>query len=158
MPDSTPSPASVASSSRAEHFAVEADPLDLAHEFGAVGGVAHGGGRDDLRLLDLHVVEQQPEALSAASALSRASFGKAAGPLEPGAEAGQHLFVEDRRRDPRRPGIDDEPDRVRPDVDDRRRARPVASAHRPRWKRSLGTLRPFFSAWPRPDSAGLDMK
>ena len=30
--------------------------------------------------------------------------------------------------------------------------------YRPRWKRSLGTLRPFFSAWPRPDNDGLDMR
>ena len=32
------------------------------------------------------------------------------------------------------------------------------TAYRPRWKRSLGTLRPFFSACPRPDSDGLVMK
>jgi len=36
-----------------------------------------------------------------------------------GAKAREHLLVEDRGRNPRRPCIDDEPDRVRPDVDDR---------------------------------------
>ena len=34
----------------------------------------------------------------------------------------------------------------------------VSPAYRPRWKRSLGTLRPFFRAWPRPERLGLDMK
>ena len=29
---------------------------------------------------------------------------------------------------------------------------------RPRWKRNLGTFRPFFSAWPRPERLGFDMK
>ena len=33
-----------------------------------------------------------------------------------------------------------------------------SGVYRPRWNRSFGTLRPFFSAWPRPDSDGLDMK
>jgi hypothetical protein len=41
--------------------------------------------------------------------------------VETGAEAGEYFLVEDGRRNTRWPGIDDEPDRVRPDIDDRDR-------------------------------------
>ena len=47
-----------------------------------------------------------------------------AGRLHLAAEAGQHLFVEDRRRAARQPFVGDEPHRVRPDIDDGDR-RPV---------------------------------
>jgi hypothetical protein len=42
-----------------------------------------------------------------------------AGLFEPDAEPGEQFFVEDRCGYALRTGIDDQPDRVRPDVDDR---------------------------------------
>ena len=108
-------------------------------------------------VLHLHVVEQQTKALQCRKRLEPALFGKLAVTLDPGAEPREHLLVEDRRRDPRRSGIDDEADRVGSDVDDRLWLG-MRQNQRPRLKRSLGTLRPFLSAWPRPDRLGFDMK
>ena len=46
----------------AQDLAVEADPVELAHELRSVGGVANGGGRHDAGLLHLHVIDEQLEA------------------------------------------------------------------------------------------------
>ena len=48
------------------------------------------------------------------------------------AEAGEHLFVEDRRQAAGQPLVDDEADRVRADVDDRHRRAVVDAALRER--------------------------
>ncbi len=104
----------------AQHLAVEADVFDRAHELLAILGVADRGRRNHLGVLDLHMVDEQPEAAERGERLGPCILGQRPRPGQAGAEPGQHLFVEDRRRDPRRTGIDDEPDRVRPDVDDGR--------------------------------------
>ena len=61
---------------------------------------------------------------SAVSALLDRVGGEQPGRLHLAAEAGQHLFVEDRRRAAGQPLVDDEAHRVRADIDDRDR-RPV---------------------------------
>jgi hypothetical protein len=48
-------------------------------------------------------------------------FRERSGPIEAATQSRQHLLVEDRRRDALRSGIDDEPDRVRSDVDNANR-------------------------------------
>ena len=94
-----------------------------------------------------------------------------AGRLHLAAEAGQHLFVEDRRRRARQPLVDDEADRVRADIDDGDR-RPVvepalgrigrsiaSSAYAPSTRRRI-RLRgdDSLSDLPRPDRLGFVMK
>ena len=86
--------------------------------------------------------------------------------LEPAGQAAQLLLVEQRRRRARQALVDDQPHRVRPDVDDRDRARAVQPAGRllglrgqrrfVRFRSGLGgsVLRDF----PRPDRLGLVMK
>jgi hypothetical protein len=66
------------------------------------------------------MVEQKAKAPQRRQRLVPRSWPKLPAAVEPGAEPGKDLFVEDRSRDARRPGIDDEADRVRPDVDNRR--------------------------------------
>ena len=90
---------------------------------------------------------------SAASALSRASGESVPRCSRPAPRPASTFSLKIGVGTRGEPGIDDQPDRVRPDVDDRRRVRHCSClrVYRPRWKRSLGTLRPFFSAWPRPD-------
>jgi hypothetical protein len=67
------------------------------------------------------VVDQQPEAPKRRKRPLAPGGVQSSSLVETGAEAGEHFFVEDRRGDARRPGIDDEPNRVRPDIDDRDR-------------------------------------
>ena len=67
------------------------------------------------------MVQKQPETAERRQCLRARLFRQIARMIEAGAKPGQHLLVEDRRWDPRRPGVNDEPDRIRPDVDDRRR-------------------------------------
>ena len=128
-----------------QHLARKADAFDLANELGPVLGVANGGGRDDVGAPDFHMGEQNLESFKRAERLGPRLAGKPARPLEAGAEAREHFLVEDRRRDSCRPGIDDQPHGVRPDVDNRD-GLGGDQPQRPRLKRSLGTLRPFFSA------------
>ena len=59
-------------------------------------------------------------------------LGEQAGREHLAAEAGEHLFVEDRRQAARQPLVDDEADRVRADVDDRDRRAVVDAALRER--------------------------
>src|SRR5438309_3404353 len=81
----------------AQYLAVEADPFDLAHEFGPVLGVADRRGRDDVAPFHLHVSEQKLEALQCSQGLVARPVRKAPGTIDAGAEPGQNLFVEDRR-------------------------------------------------------------
>jgi hypothetical protein len=67
------------------------------------------------------VVDQQAETPKRRKRLLAPGWVEVPRPVEPGAEAGEHFLVEDGRRNTRRPGIDDESDRVRPDIDDRDR-------------------------------------
>ena len=144
----------------ADHPAGQSDRAHFAHEVGAVGGLAHRRGRNHPDGSHMHVVEQSAEALQRPDR-ARSSLGrKRLAPTDSLAQAGQHFLIVQSVARPRRPGIDHQPHRVRSDVDDRNavaRGRTLA-LQRPRSKRSLGTFRPLFKAWPRPDKLGLAMK
>ena len=93
-------------------------PRELAHEVLAVGGVAHGGGRQQVERRHLHVVGERGEAVDVGQRHLDAFRIEAAGGVEAAGQAAQHLFVEHRQRRPACPLVDDETDRVRADVDD----------------------------------------
>ena len=108
--------------------------------------------------------------LSAASAFSTASAASSALGLHLAAEAGQRLFVEQRRRTAGDALVDHEAHRVRTDVDDRRpaahsRAGPAPRDRRPRRASQARSVRRVrlrgddsLSDLPRPDRLGLVMK
>ena len=96
-------------------------PLAAGDELGAVGGVAAGGGGDRPDVLD---AEDAGDGLEAAERLERGSdalLAEPAGRADLAAQAAQHLLVEDRRGASDRALVDDEPHRVRADVDDAHR-------------------------------------
>jgi len=126
-------------------------------KFRTVPGVANGRGGDHASVLHAHVPKQELVPAQRRERLSLAFVGEISVVTKARAQSRHHLLVEDRCGGPLPSGIDDEAHGVRTDVDDcdglARQGR-----YRPRWKRSFGTLRPFFSACPRPDSDGLLMK
>jgi len=65
------------------------------------------------------MIDQKPEAAERRQGLGARPLGQSPMLIGSGAKAREDFLVEDRGRDPRRAGIDDETDRVRPDVDDR---------------------------------------
>ena len=92
-------------------------------QFGAVGSIARGGGGDGAHRVAAHLACQRGEAGERGRGgghrlgIDRAGLGEAA------PQPGQHLLVEQDRRQTRWPLIDDQSDRVRADVDDRRARR-----------------------------------
>ena len=145
-------------------------PVD---EIRAVLRLAGRGGRQHI-----HAARRRPGRTARGSGgtpPSRASTRlgiELAGRDDAAAEAGQHLFVEQHGRRARQPLIDDETDRVRPDVDDRQRSAVLAAGpamqishqlaaasaflRRLNWAMRLGAC--DFSASPRPERLGLVMK
>ena len=89
--------------------------------------------------LHSHVAQEQLVAAQRGERLALALVGHVAVVAETRAEAGHHLLVEDRRGRPLPPRIDDQPDRVRTDVDDcdglcATRLRPIDRAESAAWE------------------------
>ena len=105
-----------------------ADALGLRDEGAAVLGVAAGGGGDRPHPAHVQHVAERAEALERGERDLDRLRRQQPGGLHLAAEAGQHLFVEDRRRRARQPLVDDEPHRVGADVDDRDRRSVVEPA------------------------------
>ena len=93
--------------------------LDLSHEVGTILGIADRSGRNYVRSLDLHVIDQQSETVQSSQCLAATFFWKSFGAIHARTKPREDLLVEDGRRNTRRAGIDHEPHRVRADVDDR---------------------------------------
>ena len=93
-------------------------PVSAAYDAPPVRGVADRRGREDVRVTDSHMVDEQPEPAKRGERLFPRALGEAAGLVEAFAEPRQHFFVEDRDGDAFRAGIDDQSNGVRPDVDD----------------------------------------
>src|SRR5262249_12889800 len=98
------------------------DAFGLSDEFRTVLGVARRRRGDDLDMPCTELLHQRPEPPQRAKrALNRiGSEPTGRGDVTP--EAAQYLLVEQRRRRPPCVFINDEADRVRPDVDHRYRA------------------------------------
>ena len=90
----------------------------LAHEIGAVGGVAHRRGGQQVERRHLHVVGKRGEAVDVGQRHLDAFGIEPAGGVQAARQAAQHLLVEHRQRCAARALVDDEADRVRADVDD----------------------------------------
>ena len=101
-----------------------ADARRLGDEGAPVARVAAGGGGDRPDLAHMQDVAQRAKTLERVERGVDSVRRQQTGRLHLAAEAGQHFFIEDRRRGARQPFIDDEADRVRTDIDDRDR-RPV---------------------------------
>jgi hypothetical protein len=126
----------------------------------AVRGFAHRRRRHHARPHRAHLTRQQAEPLERPQCPGLRLLTEQARFADRAAEPGHHLFVEDHRRNPLRPRIDDEADGVGSDIDDRDRR---LGEHRaqcgPRGSDSfLGTAPLDRNAAPRPDSDGLVMK
>ena len=65
------------------------------------------------------MIDEQAEAAERFNRVGAALCGKAVRGVETNAKTGENFFVEDRGWNARRSCIDDEPNRVRPDIDDR---------------------------------------
>jgi hypothetical protein len=102
-----------------EQLRLEADVADSPEEELAIGRVAHRGGRDHADPDHAHLPGQEPEALECAQGPRLRLFGERTAGVRAAAEPGHDLLVEDDRRDPSRPRIDHEANRVGPDIDDR---------------------------------------
>ena len=149
---------------------LQSDRAQAFHEFGAVGGIAHRGCGDRLDILDAQIPEQQREPLQAAQRHRHRLVREPPGGGDLAPELGGDLLVQQHHRRAHRATIDDQPHRVRTNIDDRTAGRtagkrpaavipPLAIVHAvpPRRKLSLGTA-PASSAPPRPDSDGFVMK
>ena len=95
----------------------------LAHEFLAVGGVAHRRRRQQVERRHLHVVGERDEAVDVGERHLDALRVEPAGCVQAAGQAAQHLLVEYRQRRAAGAFVDDEADRVRADVDDADAAR-----------------------------------
>ena len=104
-----------------DDLARKTDPFDLTNEFRSVAGVAYGDRCDHLYLFDAHVAEEQPVAFQRGKRTPLAIVLELSCFAQPRAQPGHHLLVEDRRRRPLAARINDEPDRVRADIDYRDR-------------------------------------
>ena len=83
-----------------EDARLEADGVDPGEEGGAVRGVAHGRGGDDAGADDAHLVDQQAEAVERGQRPLLRRLDSSPVAASAAAEPGQHLLVEDHRRDP----------------------------------------------------------
>ncbi len=97
------------------------DLLGAVDEVHAVLGLAGGRRRDDVELLGAGLIRQRAEAAEFLDGALHGLGVELARRDDAAAEAGQHLLVEQHRRRARYPLIDDQTDRVRPDVDDGQR-------------------------------------
>ncbi len=93
-------------------------PDHLVDEFLAVGGVAHGGRRQQIERRHSHVLCQGDEAIDIGERQFDASRIEPSGCVQAAGKAAQHFFVEQRQRRATRPFVDDESNRIRADVDD----------------------------------------
>jgi hypothetical protein len=96
-----------------------ADAPGLGNEGRTVCRVAARRGGDDPQPLDVHRVAQGTKSDQRRERLVDCLLGEQPGRLHFAAEAAQRLLVEQRRRAPREPLVDDETDRIGTDVDDR---------------------------------------
>jgi hypothetical protein len=94
------------------------DALRLRDELGTVLRFARGRRGDDFGPFRLELIDQRAKASELAQRARDAVGGKLAGRGDGAAEPAQHLFVIDGGRRPRGTVINDEPHRVRADVDD----------------------------------------
>ena len=136
----------------------------------AVFGFAHGGGADRENAFDAAGFHQRREAAQRLHRRRRRQPWTASFPCaQIAAEAGHHLFIEDRRHRAAIDAVDDQAHRVGADIDDggvlavakRALPRPLTRSPRylkraPIWSNATGALP--LSARPRPDRLGLRMK
>ncbi len=139
--------------------------LDLAHEIGAVLGVADRRRRQHMEARHRNGARQRDEAAQILGREPDAVGMQPAGLVDVAAEAAQHLFVEQHARRAVEPVIDDETQRVGADIDDGDRAAAAAVRLTPRRRCHdlAGTSRGVWrgrgvKALPRPESEGLVMK
>ena len=99
MPQITPKPEKRASSWPLTIWALmPGRRVELAHEVLAVGGVAHGGGRQQVERRHLHVVRERREAVDVGQRHLDAFRIEAAVAADATAEAAEDLFVEQQQR------------------------------------------------------------
>ncbi len=91
--------------------------LEGGDEFGAVGGVADGGGGEDLEGGGAHGPGDDVVADHDLERLGDAGLVEAAGGLQAAAEAQDGFFIEDRHRVTAETFVDDQADGVRTEVD-----------------------------------------
>ena len=95
------------------------DAFGLRDEVGTVLGLARRRRGDDLDMRNAELIDQRAKAPERPQRPLHRVGRELAGRGERAAEAAQHLLVEQRRRRPAGILVDDEPDRVRADIDDR---------------------------------------
>ena len=119
-PEITPSVAKRASSRAAEdaHFQTGFG-CDGGGERGPVGGVADRLGAHDVEFRDAHRVGDRAKPAQRLDGAAKSVRRDRAGLCEPFAEPAERFFVEARQRRARELVIDDQPHRIRADVDDR---------------------------------------
>src|SRR6185369_12551670 len=101
----------------AQHFAAEADTIDLADERAAIFGFADSGGGQHISPFDPHVIDQQPEPAQRGERLVAGGRGERAALFEARAESGENLLVKNGSGNARRASVDHKANRVRPDID-----------------------------------------
>ena len=132
MPEMTPSAVSRASSAPRQHVDRNAgDRLDRRDEFRAVRRLARRRRREHMQFLDSDLVGERLEAADRGQRRGDRLRVEPAARRDAAREAAELLLVEERRRRARQPLIDDEPDRVRADVDDGDRPWPLSRPGRP---------------------------
>ena len=106
------------------------DRFHRGDEIGAVGGVAHGGRRQDVQRGHADLPDQRGEAADGGQRRGDRFRFEPAARRQAAPEPAQFLFVEQRGRRAGEPFVDDETHRVRADVDNRDRPAAVEASRR----------------------------
>ena len=153
----------------AEQAGFEAEVADRIQEGLAIARIAAGGGCHHVDFLNPLEVEDRTEPRERGEREGHGLGGKIAAFGHPFAQPRGDFLVVQHLGGAQRLAIDDQPDRIRADIDDRARTGAgdtgqglhhagQATVAPPRRSASLGTLRPVVRAAPRPESEGLVMK
>ena len=120
MPETTPSAAKLGFLGAGQHGDLAAeDAFGLGDEFGAIVRLARRRRGDHLDMRDAELIDQRAKPPERAQRPLDRVGRELAGGGDRAAEPAQHLLVEQRRRRPAGILVDDQPDRVRADIDDR---------------------------------------
>ena len=115
--------------------------LGGAQEVAAVASVARRRGRQHVDVAHAHVAAQDLEAAQRGERPIHGLGGQEAAGRDPLAEAAQDLLVEDRHQRARQGLVGHEPNRIRPDIDDRDRCtRAMGRRAHPRRRAGRGSL------------------
>ena len=134
---------------------------DATAEVRPVGGLAHGRGGGDKCAGGTNPLDDGRKPLQRRQRCGNPVLGKSAGRRQIAAEAGQHLLVEHGPDGPALQAVQDQSNRVRPDVDNgdiARRGRRLLEAGHLRRSSKYSSRGRFFTLRPRPDRLGLVMK